>query len=92
MFKGVQPYDPVNKTLVIPKIYDHPGDKDSYSASFDWEKAIAAGMAEVGADFSGKVDFIKTQMIWPITHGDLSAGRMKSVPGLNMRLRFKYQP
>jgi octaheme c-type cytochrome (tetrathionate reductase family) len=107
---GVQPYDPVNKTLVIPKIYSRPGEKDSYSTSFNWEKAIAAGMAEAGADFSGKVDFIKTRMIWPITHmvapsedavaceechssnGDLSAGRMKSVPGLKKRLRFKYQP
>ena len=78
--------------------------------TYNWEKAVAAGMAEAGEEFSGKVDFIKTQMIWPITHmvapsedaltcndchssnGDLSAGRMKSVPGLKKRLRFKYQP
>lgn len=105
---GVQPYDPVNKTLVIPKTNSHPSDKDSYSNNFNWEKAVAAGMAEAGAPFSGKVDFIKTRMIWPITHmvapregtlackdchssnGDLSAGRMKSVPGLKKGLRFKY--
>jgi hypothetical protein len=67
VYRGIQPYDPVNKTLVIPKIYEGD-DPDSYSISFDWEKAIAAGMAEVGAPFSGKVDFIRTQMLWPITH------------------------
>lgn len=110
VMRGVQPYDPVNKTLVIPNTSNDPADKDSFSNSFNWEKAIASGMADAGADFSGKVDFIKTEMIWPITHmvapredtlackdchssnGDLSAGRMKSVPGLKKRLRFKYQP
>ncbi len=67
VYRGIQPYDPVNRTLVIPKI--HEGDDDaSYSIGFNWEKAIAKGMAEVGAPFSGKVDFIKTEMLWPITH------------------------
>jgi len=67
VYRGIQPYDPVNRTLVIPNI--HEGDDDaSYSIGFNWEKAIAKGMAEVGAPFSGKFDFIKTEMLWPITH------------------------
>jgi len=66
VFRGMQPYDPVNQTLVIP----HTAGKDdtAYWTNFDWEKAISAGMAYVGAPFSGKVDFIKTEMSWPITH------------------------
>jgi octaheme c-type cytochrome (tetrathionate reductase family) len=66
VFRGMQPYDPVNMTLVIP----HTAGKDdtAYWANFNWEKAIASGMQSVGAPFSGKVDFIRTEMMWPITH------------------------
>ena len=66
VFRGMQPYDPVNKTLVIP----HTAGKDTtaYWENFDWKKAIEVGMESAGAPFSGKVDFIKTQMMWPITH------------------------
>ena len=66
-YRGVQPYDPVNQTLVIPNTYDD-GSGSSYFVSFDWVKSIGAGMADAGAPFSGKVDFIKTEMLWPITH------------------------
>ena len=31
-------------------------------------RAIATGMKASGAPFSGKVDFINTEMSWPITH------------------------
>lgn len=66
VFRGMQPYDPVNKTLVVP----HTVGKDdtAYWSNFDWDKAITAGMKSAGRPFSGKVDFIKTQMSWPITH------------------------
>jgi len=66
VFRGVQPYDPVNKTLVIP--HTTGTDDASYWKNFNWEKAIAAGMASVGAPFSGKVDFIRTEMTWPLNH------------------------
>ena len=66
IFRGVQPYDPINKTLVIP----HTAGKDNaaFWSNFDWEKSVESGMASAGAPFSGKVDFIKTKMMWPITH------------------------
>ncbi|HPP46369.1 MAG TPA: tetrathionate reductase family octaheme c-type cytochrome [Accumulibacter sp.] len=66
LFKGIQPFDPVNGLLVVP----HVAGKDdaAYWKSFNWQAAIEAGMQEVGVPFSGKVDFIKTQMYWPITH------------------------
>jgi len=66
VFRGMQPYDPVNKRLVVP----HTAGKDdtAYWENFDWEKAITTGMKSADLPFSGKVDFIKTQMSWPITH------------------------
>lgn len=66
VFRGMQPYDPVNKRLVVP----HTAGKDdtAYWENFDWEKAITQGMKSADLPFSGKVDFIKTQMSWPITH------------------------
>ena len=66
VMRGSQPYDPENKTLVKPHL---AGDDDTaYWKNFNWEKAIATGMKAVNAPFSGKVDFVKTEMYWPITH------------------------
>lgn len=66
VFRGHQPFDPVNKTMVVP----HTAGKDdtAYWENFDWDKSIKAGMEYVGLPFSGEVDFIKTSMTWPITH------------------------
>ena len=98
VFRGVQPYDPVNKILITPHTYG--ADESSYFKHFNWEKAAAAGMADIGLPFSGKVDFIDSQMTWPLTHmvapkeqtlackechnrkGSLSEGRLKNLPGL----------
>jgi octaheme c-type cytochrome (tetrathionate reductase family) len=66
VFRGVQPYDPVNQTLVT--LHTFGADDTAYWKNFDWEKSITTGMATVGAPFSGKVDFVKTEMSWPITH------------------------
>jgi hypothetical protein len=108
VFRGVQPYDPVSESLVIPHTYGT--DPASYAVSYNWEMAIAAGMADAGAPFSGKVDFIKTQMLWPLNHmvaprsgtltckechnrvGGFSEGRMKSVPGLKKGPLFRLEP
>jgi len=108
VFRGVQPYDPVNQTLVVPHVYGK--DATAYGANFNWEKAVAAGMADAGVPFSGKVDFIKTEMLWPLTHmvapragtvacnechsrnGSFSEGRMKNVPGLKKGPLFKLAP
>ena len=98
VFRGVQPFDPVNQTLVVPHTYGY--DETSYFKHFNWEKAVAAGMADVGLPFSGKVGFVQTEMYWPLNHmvapkentlacqdchtsrGSLTEGRMKNVPGV----------
>ena len=66
IFRGKQPYDPVNKTLVVP--HTAGKDDDAYWKSFDWNKSISHGMKTAGLPFSGEVDFIQTEMSWPITH------------------------
>ena len=66
VFRGKQAYDPVNKSLVV--LHMAGNDDSAFWTNFHWEKAVAAGMASVGAPFSGKVDFVATESTWPITH------------------------
>jgi octaheme c-type cytochrome (tetrathionate reductase family) len=66
VFRGSQPYDPVNKTLITP--HTAGNDDTGFWKNLDWDKAIPVGMKDSGAPYSGKFDFIKTEMSWPITH------------------------
>ena len=63
---GKQPYDPVNKTLVVNHVYGK--DDTSLWENFDYTKSIQAGMDYAGLPYSGKFDFIETRMNWFITH------------------------
>jgi octaheme c-type cytochrome (tetrathionate reductase family) len=65
-FGGKQPFDPVNKTLIKP--HTTGNDDTGYWKNLEWNKAIEVGMKAAGAQYSGKYEFIKTQMDWPITH------------------------
>lgn len=68
-----QPYDPINKILIQPKLYsDNPGE-GAYWKDFNWLTASEVGMREVGLPFSGKVSFMKTIMYWPVNHQVSSA-------------------
>jgi len=66
VFRGKQPFDPINKTLVVTHLAGE--DDTAYWKNMDWDKAIAAGMAAAGKPYSGKFDFIETVAMWPITH------------------------
>ena len=67
--RGKQAYDTVNKTLITPKLFPTgPDKKDAFWKSYDWPRAIAAGMKDNGREYSGKFDWIQTQMIWPLSH------------------------
>ncbi|RMF49477.1 MAG: cytochrome C, partial [Anaerolineae bacterium] len=66
VFRGVQPYDAVNNTLVVPHLFGK--DENAYWKSYDWDKAIAAGMEYAGLEYSGQYDWVETAMYWPITH------------------------
>ncbi len=62
-----QPYDPVNKILVIPKLFGPKG-SGAFWAEYDWNKAISKGMEYVGLKWSGKYGFIKTVQYFTISH------------------------
>jgi len=66
VMRGKQAYDPVNKTLAV--LHMAGSDDTAYWTNFNWEKAVATGMATVGTPFSGKVDFLQTESRWPLTH------------------------
>jgi octaheme c-type cytochrome (tetrathionate reductase family) len=65
-FTGKQPYDVGNETLAV---FHTAGKSDAaYWNSYDWDKAMQVGMASVGVEYSGQMDFVETEMSWPITH------------------------
>ncbi|HEX4858481.1 MAG TPA: tetrathionate reductase family octaheme c-type cytochrome [Usitatibacteraceae bacterium] len=66
VFRGAQPYDPINKTLITP--HTAGNDDTGFWKNLDWDKAIPVGMNASGAPFSGRYEFIRTEMYWPITH------------------------
>lgn len=95
VFRGKQQYDPVNKSLVITHLAGN--DDTAYWKNLNWVKAVEAGMAKGGVKFSGQVDFIETESIWPITHMvapkdkalgcvecHVSNGRLEKVDGIYM--------
>ena len=66
---GNQPYDKINKNMVIPQLF--PKGKDdttAYWKNWDWGKAIQFGMDYAELDYSGEFDFVKTSYVFPITH------------------------
>jgi len=69
VLKVKQPYDPVNKYLIIPKLDGEDGD----SISNNWVTASEKGMKVVNLEFSGSVGFIETKMYWPINHMVMSS-------------------
>ena len=68
VFRGKQPYDVGNQTLAV----FHTAGKDDHAfwgkGHYNWEKALTWGMKSTGVEFSGKYDFVETEMSWPITH------------------------
>lgn len=65
--RGKQPYDKLNNTFVIPKLFGKKG-TGAYWAEYDWNKAIKAGMEYAGAPYSGEYDFVETEMYWLVSH------------------------
>lgn len=100
-FIGKQPYDTEHRTLLVP----HTAVKDdtAFWYNFDWPKALKAGAEANGNPFSGKFDFVQTEMLWPITHMVAPAeaavgcqechrqnGRLEGVPGIYVPARDRH--
>lgn len=67
IFKAKQIYDPINKTLIQPKVYGKKG-SGAYWADFDWNKAAKVGMKAVDKPYSGEFGFVETHSYWTINH------------------------
>jgi len=66
VMRGKQAYDKGLKTLAV--VHTFGKDDSAYWRNYDWDKAVEAGMAAVGATYSGELGFVETEMAWPITH------------------------
>jgi len=66
--RALQPYDPVTKLLIQPKLYSPRKGEGAFWKDFSFKTAAAAGMKSLNLPFSGNVSFIKTEMYWPINH------------------------
>ncbi len=66
VMRGKQPYDKVNKNLVVPHLFGK--DDTAFWGNFDWGKAIAAGLKAQNVEYSGEYDFVETRYYWPILH------------------------
>jgi octaheme c-type cytochrome (tetrathionate reductase family) len=64
LMTGKQPYDSVNSIFVTPHLFGKGGYWDTY----DWGKAIASGMKAANLPYSGKFDWIETDMYWNVNH------------------------
>lgn len=62
--RALQPYDVEHRYLLPPVT----GGKDGYWTNFDWQNAFRRGAANSGLAYSGRYDFARTEMYWPITH------------------------
>ncbi len=63
-----QPFDPVNRMLIQPKLYSQYKGDGAFWKDFNWLEAAKKGNEAVGLPFSGKISFITTEMYWPINH------------------------
>lgn len=63
-----QPYDPINRILIQPKLFAENKGEGAFWKDFNWQTAAAVGMKEANLPFSGNISFIKTEMYWPVNH------------------------
>jgi len=66
--RGKQPYDTEHLTIIQAKLWDSEEGKGALWVDLDWERAIEEGMKYVNLPYSGKHDFIETEMYLPVNH------------------------
>ena len=68
VMRSKQPYDPVLKKVLTPKLWDAEKGKGAYWKDFNWDIAIAKGMEYQGQPWSGKYSFANTESNWILNH------------------------
>lgn len=66
--RGKQPYDPVYKHLIQPKLWDADSGKGALWVDFNWDSACVKGMEYLNIPYSGKYSFVETEMTLPLAH------------------------
>lgn len=67
--KGVQAVDAEYKHLLIPHLFPrNKEDKTAYWKHRDWQKAFVDGIKAADMKYSGKYEWITTNMYWGVEH------------------------
>lgn len=64
VMRGKQIYDAGNNVIIIPKLFGENG----YWKTWDWDVASREGMKVVNLEYSGKFDFVETELYIPLHH------------------------
>jgi hypothetical protein len=64
LMRGKQPYDSGNNVIAVPHLFG----KGGYWQTYNWGTAIASGMKIAGLPYSGKYDWVETDMHWKVNH------------------------
>jgi LPXTG-motif cell wall-anchored protein len=68
-FTGTQPYDAGNNVMAVPHLFpSSPDDTAAFWKGYDWDSAVSAGMASVGANYSNNLGWVDTEMFWVQNH------------------------
>ena len=68
IMRGKQPFDPVNRLLIQPKLAGKIKGSNALWADFNWNASCKAGMEYIGLPYSGHYSFLKTESMWPLNH------------------------
>ena len=68
VMRAKQPYDPVTRLVIQPKLVGSKKGSNALWVDFDWDASARAGMEYVGLPYSGQYDFIETHTLWPLNH------------------------
>ena len=73
VMRGNQPADTVNSVLAVPHLFGTASGPNPYWGAWDWDAAIAEGMAAAGLDYSGTYGFTETYLYMELHH-EVSGG------------------
>jgi octaheme c-type cytochrome (tetrathionate reductase family) len=73
--RGKQVYDTQRKVLAVPQLFPNgPTKAEAYWKSYDWQRALHAGMDYIGEEYSGEYGWVQTQMALAVgAHGGAEA-------------------
>lgn len=65
---GKQPYDLEHMNIIQPKLWDREENRGALWIDLDWEASLKGGMEYLGMEYSGRHDFVETEMFLTVSH------------------------